>query len=62
MSNSPTSTLADLLVQKSIVGLTPQEQEQLKHLQCEHGVDDNQLANEIERIELSAAAADLAYF
>ena len=62
MTNSSMNLLADLLVQKSTHGLSPQEQAQLDQLQREHSVSETNLNHESERIEMTAAAADIALF
>ena len=62
MTHSPIQQMAELMIQKSLTGLNFQEQQQLDHLISEHNVSDTELSNEMERIELAAAAADLACF
>lgn len=62
MTNTPDNQLADLLIQQSIFGLSNEEQQQLDDLRRENNLSDSELQNEIERLELSAASADLACF
>ena len=60
--STPLHLMTELMVQQSLEGLSPAEKQQLQKLRLENNVSESDLHDEMERIELAAAAADLACF